>query len=98
MKVSSLRFKFFFLILIELALVFGFYVSSLLNNTENVYRHEKVLSQRFLLTDFCFSTESRHTRHISMPELIAPFQDLPGFHDHFPSSSFFHPQHKQQKP
>lgn len=49
------------------------------------------LAQTFLLTDYCFSTESRHTRHLSMPEWIAPFQDLPGFHDHFPSSTFLRP-------
>ena len=50
---------------------------------------ERVTAKRLLLTDLCLSTESRHTRHISMPEWIAPFQDLPGYHDHFPSSSFF---------
>lgn len=49
------------------------------------------LAKRFLLTDYCLSTESRHTRHLNFPELIAPFQDVPGGHDHFPSSSFLFP-------
>ena len=49
---------------------------------------KRELVSRFILTDYCFSTESRHTRHLNFPELIAPFQDLPGGHDHFPSSSF----------
>ena len=46
------------------------------------------IASRFLLTDLCLSTESRHIRHLSQPELIAPFQDAPGFLDHFPSSTF----------
>jgi len=53
------------------------------------------LAIRFLLTDYCLSTESRHTRHLNFPELIAPFQDLPGYHEHFPSSSFFQVQNKK---
>ncbi|MCU0447238.1 MAG: hypothetical protein MUE85_20270 [Microscillaceae bacterium] len=52
------------------------------------WQAKNALMKRFLLTDYCLSTESRHTRHLSMPEWIAPFQDLPGFYEHFPSSSF----------
>lgn len=55
------------------------------------YTNQRQISKSFLLTDFCFSTESRHVRHLSMPEWIAPFQDFPAYHDHFPSSSFFKP-------
>ncbi|MBN1408774.1 MAG: hypothetical protein JW956_13335 [Calditrichaceae bacterium] len=46
------------------------------------------IASRFHLTDLSLSTESRHTRHLSQPELIAPFQDAPGYLDHFPSSTF----------
>lgn len=53
------------------------------------------IASRFLLTDLCLSTESRHTRHLSQPELIAPFQDAPGFLDHFPSSTFIGPSNLQ---
>ena len=53
------------------------------------YAPKRAIAQRFLLTDYCFSTESRHIRHISLPEPIAPFQDLPAYHEHFPSSSFW---------
>jgi hypothetical protein len=52
---------------------------------------ERSATQTLLLTDLCVCTESRHTRHISLPEPLAPFQDLPGFHDHFPSSTFLSP-------
>jgi len=62
------------------------------------YGQGRAIAARLLLTDFCFSTESRHTRHIALPELVAPFQDLPGFHDHFPSSSFYRPQPERLAP
>ena len=58
-----------------------------LNHSTEIKSHAKIAS-RFLLTDLCLSTESRHTRHLSQPELIAPFQDAPGYMDHFPSSTF----------
>ncbi|WP_345369746.1 hypothetical protein [Algivirga pacifica] len=69
----------------------GSVLFQLLENKDEIYTQEKAIARRFLLTDFCFSTESRHTRHISMPEWIAPFQDFPAYHEHFPSSSFFKP-------
>ncbi len=52
---------------------------------------EQRLVQSLKLSDLCLVTESRHTRHISLPEPVAPFQDLPGYHDHFPSSTFLRP-------
>ncbi|NJO00714.1 MAG: hypothetical protein HC880_02620 [Bacteroidia bacterium] len=55
---------------------------------KNLKAKQEIL-QRFLLSDYCLTTESRHTRHISQTEWMAPFQDLPAYHDHFPSSSFF---------
>jgi hypothetical protein len=53
--------------------------------------NNKKIAQRFLLTDLCMTTESRHTRNITLIEPIAPFQDAPGFYDHFPSSTFLQP-------
>ena len=53
------------------------------------------LTQRFLLTDFVLSTESRHTRHLNTPEWVAPFQDFPAYLEHFPSSSFFYAETPQ---
>lgn len=61
------------------------------------FEPKKQLITRFLLTDYCFSTESRHTRHYLFPEMIAPFQDLAGWHEHFPSSSFFPPPKLDKK-
>ncbi len=59
---------------------------------------KKVLAEKLLLTDYCLSTESRHTRHFTMPDYFAPFQDFPAYHEHFPSSSFFPMiMHKKRK-
>ena len=58
------------------------------SNASTQINADAVIAYRFLLTDLCLSTESRHTRHLSQPELIAPFQDAPGYLDHFPSSTF----------
>ena len=58
------------------------------SNASTQINTNAVIAYRFLLTDLCLSTESRHTRHLSQPELIAPFQDAPGYLDHFPSSTF----------
>jgi hypothetical protein len=72
-----------------LVLLAGLYVAR--PSSQQLIDSKREIARRLLLTDYCFSTESRHTRHISMPEWFAPFQDVPGFHDHFPSSSFIHP-------
>lgn len=64
------------------------------NQKKNHFAKKKQIVQTLLLTDYCLSTESRHTRHISMAETIAPFQDLPAYLEHFPSSSFFAPLKK----
>jgi hypothetical protein len=40
-----------------------------------------------MLTDLCLFTEARYTRHPSMTDLNAPFQDHPMSLEHFPSGS-----------
>ncbi len=49
------------------------------------------LVKEFQLTDLCLFTEARYTRHPSMADLHAPFQDHPGALDHFPSGSLVSP-------
>lgn len=71
------------------------YTSVQSDKREVYYSHQRQLAKQFLLSDFCFSTESRHVRHLSMPEWIAPFQDFPAYHEHFPSSSFLKPVFKK---
>jgi hypothetical protein len=43
------------------------------------------------LTDLCLFTEARYTRHPSMADRFAPFQDHPGAMEHFPSGSLVSP-------
>ena len=49
------------------------------------------LVKEFQLTDLCLFTEARYTRHPSMADFHAPFQDHPGALDHFPSGSLVSP-------
>jgi hypothetical protein len=49
------------------------------------------LVKKFRLTDLCLFTEARYTRHPSMADFHAPFQDHPGALDHFPSGSLVSP-------
>jgi len=43
------------------------------------------------LTDLCLFTEARYTRHPSMADRFAPFQDHPTALEHFPSGSLVSP-------
>ena len=86
--------RFFIFISIEFLCVVGFFVLGKLKQAERntTLPDRQTIAQTLLLSDVCLTTESRHTRHISMPEWIAPFQDFPAYLEHFPSSSFY--QHR----
>jgi hypothetical protein len=43
------------------------------------------------LTDLCFFTEARYTRHLSQADSNTPFQDYPLSFEHFPSGSLVMP-------
>ena len=91
-------FKYIVLIwLFLLVILVGIVVNRFLKEEQinTYYEKQRQISKQLLLTDFCFSTESRHVRHLSMPEWIAPFQDFPAYHEHFPSSSFFKPNFEE---
>jgi len=45
------------------------------------------LVRRLELTDLAIWTEARYTRHPSMADRFAPFQDLPSSLEHFPAGS-----------
>ena len=82
--------KYYLIFLTFLLIAIGIFIFSGQSgsNASTQTNADAVIAYRFLLTDLCLSTESRHTRHLSQPELIAPFQDAPGYLDHFPSSTF----------
>ena len=80
------------------ALVSVMLYASVTSTASGRFADETSIARGLMLTDICLVTESRHTRHISQPEPIAPFQDLPGFYDHFPSSTFLQPQFQAGEP
>ncbi|MDX2305857.1 MAG: hypothetical protein NW226_23820 [Microscillaceae bacterium] len=90
MPKKYLKVKNFVILFITIELLAVILLVALSFRTLPAIKAKNQLVRRFSLTDYCLSTESRHTRHLSSPELIAPFQDFPGYHEHFPSSSFFH--------
>ena len=59
------------------------------STSERLERAGLVKSLR--LTDLCLFTEARYTRHPSMADRFAPFQDHPTALEHFPSGSFVTP-------
>ena len=46
------------------------------------------------LTDLCLFTEARYTRHPSLADFYAPFQDHPCSLEHFPSGSLIMPNRR----
>lgn len=76
--------------LIVIFTFFVFYSRAVVSNDQRLSQEAEIV--RLLhITDMCVATESRHTRHIALPEPAAAFQDIPGFLDHFPTSTFFWP-------
>lgn len=50
--------------------------------------------RRLQLTDLCLSSEARYTRHPSLSDRHAPFQEHPLALEHFPSGSLILPSQK----
>lgn len=48
-------------------------------------RERREVVKALTLTDLCLFTEARYTRHPSLADLHAPFQDHPMSLEHFPS-------------
>ena len=53
--------------------------------------YRRHLVKELHLTDLCLFTEARYTRHLSMADNHAPFQDHPVALEHFPSGSLTTP-------
>lgn len=65
-------------------------------NRERVERQRAMPEVQWLvayagLTDLCLSTEARYIRNPAATDPMAPFMDLPGAIEHFPSGSFYYP-------
>ncbi len=88
-----------FLIFNLLQFVFIFFIVffSKENEKTRFYQKEKTkLAGQLLITDFCLSTENRHTRHPNTFEPMGVFQDAPAFYDYFPSSVFWETDTKRK--
>jgi hypothetical protein len=66
------------------------------------FTRKRELVRRAGLTDLCLFTEAGYTRHLSMTDHAAPFQDAPASFEHFPSGAlagpppFLQPNHEHQ--
>ena len=57
------------------------------------FQNNLKLVRRLSLTDLCLFTEASYTRHLSLADFHAAFQDSPMAQEHFPSGSLLgHPQ------
>jgi hypothetical protein len=51
----------------------------------------RLLVSQLTLTDLCLTTEAPYTRHPSLADRYAPFQDHPVALEHFPSGTMISP-------
>ena len=49
--------------------------------------------EQFGLSDLCIATDARYIRHLAVSDQLAPFMDHPGSIEHFPTGSFWIPEH-----
>ncbi len=54
---------------------------------QDARRERQAIVKALTITDLCLSTEARYTRHPSMADWHAPFQEHPLSLEHFPSGS-----------
>lgn len=67
-------------------------------NQEKI-RERQAIVKMLTLTDLVLSTEARYTRHPSLADWHAPFQDHPLALEHFPSGTFITvPPHLTSRP
>lgn len=60
-------------------------------NAQAAWNEKTHMVERIELTDLCFFTDARYTRHPSMADRHTPFQDSPMAIKHFPSGTLVLP-------
>jgi hypothetical protein len=74
------------------ALLFVFtLVSAARSDAGDAWSVNRALVNALGLTDLCLVTEARYTRHLSLADHHAPFQDHPMALEHFPSGAILSP-------
>lgn len=93
MRKSSFFFLYIAVSAIFLAVAFSY--SRYQQNRRSLELQEDTKLVRTLeLTDLCLFTEARYTRHPSLTDFYAPFQDHPCSLEHFPSGSLIMPNRR----
>ncbi|NJD92087.1 MAG: hypothetical protein FIA91_11355 [Geobacter sp.] len=75
-------------------LMLSFALHAAFSGSITVSTTNRSLVKELHLTDLCLFTEARYTRHPSLADRHAPFQEHPTAFEHFPSGSLLLPQQK----
>jgi hypothetical protein len=92
MRKSSL---FFLYVFVQILILGGLFTHAAYKSEgdEGSLQEKANLVGKLGLTDLCLFTEAGYTRHLSLADFHAPFQDSPMALEHFPSGSLVtHPQ------
>lgn len=90
MRKSSVFFSLCAILFALVAIVFA-HAAWRIKSGRTDMEQKAIMTRYFQLTDLCFFTEARYTRHLSQADLHTPFQDHPVALDHFPSGSLVAP-------
>lgn len=74
-----------------LAILFAMTLATAARDRSERWRAGRQLVEELGLTDLCLVTEARYTRHWSLADGHAPFQDHPLALEHFPSGALLPP-------
>ena len=96
MRHSSVYLLFISAGLLAIALIAGHARQGRLSADEH-RSYRRLLVADLRLTDICLFTEARYTRHLSMADGHAPFQDHPVALEHFPSGALTTPPQLTQR-
>lgn len=86
MRNSTIYLLFTSVILCAMALI-GLHARQGMSEAHKHRSYRSQLVKELRLTDICLFTEARYTRHLSMSDDHAPFQDHPVALEHFPSGA-----------
>jgi hypothetical protein len=73
-------------------LLLSFALHAAIRGNNDIAVTNRTLVKELHLTDLCLFTEARYTRHPSLADRHAPFQEHPTAFEHFPSGSLLPPQ------
>jgi hypothetical protein len=87
----SLQFLFFTAFSLMLLMSLALHARSVRLGADAVLKRQVARLKSLQLTDLCLTTEARYTRHPSLADRHAAYQDHPLALEHFPSGSLIMP-------